>query len=188
MRDMSEESLISTLQKRLREARAFRGQQAARLAALDDETRSLRAEIAEIDAIVAQTEAALVRLLSVLTGGAVAPPMPSDAEIEDALSRDFPNAHASSSVVDGGGATWGETLTNRFADRTITQATTILLREARAPLHVNEIYQRLRQGGFRFTGENPTISVAVSLNRNGRFRKVAPGTFDLMIRDASKAL
>jgi len=29
--------------------------------------------------------------------------------------------------------------------------------------------------------------VAVSLNRNSRFRKVSPGTFDLMIRDASKA-
>ena len=55
------------------------------------------------------------------------------------------------------------------------------------PLHVNEIYNRLMEGGFSFTGHNPTISIAVSLNRNSRFRKVAPGTFDLVIRDAAKA-
>ena len=42
-------------------------------------------------------------------------------------------------------------------------------------------------GGFQFTGQNPTISIAVSLNRNNRFRKVAPGTFDLVIRDAAQA-
>ena len=72
-------------------------------------------------------------------------------------------------------------------DRTIPQAVTLLLREEGAALHVNEIYNRLLEGGFKFTGQNPTISVAVSLNRNSRFRKVAPGTFDLVMRDASKA-
>ena len=63
----------------------------------------------------------------------------------------------------------------------------MLLREAGEPLHVNEIYNRLMEGGFNFTGHNPTISIAVSLNRNGRFRKVAPGTFDLVMREASRA-
>ncbi len=76
---------------------------------------------------------------------------------------------------------------DRFYDRTIPQATSLLLREAGAPLHVNEIYNRLLEGGFQFSGHNPTISIAVSLNRNRRFRKVAPGTFDLMIRDAAQA-
>ncbi|MBC7795891.1 MAG: hypothetical protein H7Z37_03350 [Pyrinomonadaceae bacterium] len=80
-----------------------------------------------------------------------------------------------------------EILSERFVDRTITQATTMLLREAGKPLHVNELYNRLRENGFPFTGNNPTISIAVSLNRNRRFRKVAPGTFDLVIRDASQA-
>jgi hypothetical protein len=80
-----------------------------------------------------------------------------------------------------------EAVSDRFMDRTIPQAVTLLLREEGGPLHVNEIYNRLLEGGFRFTGANPTISVAVSLNRNNRFRKVSPGTFDLMIRDASKA-
>jgi prefoldin subunit 5 len=79
-----------------------------------------------------------------------------------------------------------EAKNNRFADRTITQACTLLLREATAPLHVNDLYKFLCEGGFEFKGNNPTISIAVSLNRNRRFRKVAPGTFDLIMRDASR--
>lgn len=81
-----------------------------------------------------------------------------------------------------------EPVSHRFADRTITQACTLLLREASAPLHVNELYNLLVSGGFEFKGNNPTISIAVSLNRNRRFRKVAPGTFDLVMRNASQAV
>ncbi len=80
-----------------------------------------------------------------------------------------------------------EPVSNRFTDRTITQACTLLLREASLPLHVNELYNLLVSGGFEFKGNNPTISIAVSLNRNRRFRKVAPGTFELLMRDASQA-
>lgn len=81
-----------------------------------------------------------------------------------------------------------EPVSHRFTDRTITQACTLLLREAGKPLHVNELYNYLVAGGFEFKGNNPTISIAVSLNRNRRFRKVAPGTFDLVMRDASQAI
>lgn len=81
-----------------------------------------------------------------------------------------------------------EPISQRFVDRTITQACTLLLRESGKPLHVNELYNFLVAGGFKFTGKNPTISIAVSLNRNRRFHKIAPGTFDLVIRDASKAV
>ena len=80
-----------------------------------------------------------------------------------------------------------EPISNRFSDRTITQACTLLLRESGNALHVNELYNLLVAGGFEFKGNNPTISIAVSLNRNSRFRKVAPGTFDLVMRDASQA-
>jgi hypothetical protein len=80
-----------------------------------------------------------------------------------------------------------EPVSHRFTDRTITQACTLLLREATAPLHVNELFNLLVAGGFEFKGNNPTISIAVSLNRNRRFRKVAPGTFDLVMRNASQA-
>jgi hypothetical protein len=39
---------------------------------------------------------------------------------------------------------------------------------------------------MEFKGNNPTISIAVSLHRNRRFRKVEPGTFDLVMREASQ--
>jgi hypothetical protein len=81
-----------------------------------------------------------------------------------------------------------EPVSHRFTDRTITQACTLLLRETNSPLHVNELYNLLLEGGFEFKGNNPTISIAVSLNRNRRFRKVAPGTFDLVMRNASQAV
>ncbi len=80
-----------------------------------------------------------------------------------------------------------ESINTRFADRTITQSCTLLLRESNSPLHVSELYNLLVAGGFKFKGNNPAISIAVSLNRNRRFTKVAPGTFDLIMRDASKA-
>ena len=80
-----------------------------------------------------------------------------------------------------------EPISHRFIDRTITQACTLLLKEAGKSLHVNELYNLLCAGGMEFKGNNPTISIAVSLNRNRRFRKVAPGTFDLVMRDASQA-
>jgi hypothetical protein len=80
-----------------------------------------------------------------------------------------------------------EPVSHRFTDRTITQACTLLLTEATSALHVNELYNLLVAGGFEFKGNNPTISIAVSLNRNRRFRKVAPGTFDLVMRNALQA-
>ncbi len=80
-----------------------------------------------------------------------------------------------------------ESRDNRFTERTITQSCAMILRESNSALHVNELYNLLVAGGFKFTGNNPTISIAVSLNRNRRFSKVAPGTFDLVMREASKA-
>lgn len=81
-----------------------------------------------------------------------------------------------------------EQISTRFSDRTITQACRLLLLEAGNPLHVNELFNFLVAGGFEFKGNNPTISIAVSLNRNRRFRKVAPGTFDLVMREATQAV
>lgn len=79
-----------------------------------------------------------------------------------------------------------EAVSHRFSDLTITQACRLLLREYGKPLHVNEFYNLLVSGGMEFNGNNPTISIAVSLNRNRKFRKVAPGTFDLVIREAKQ--
>ena len=190
---MATENLISTLEQSLRQARAARTRLAARLAELEAEAETIRAELQEMDTLSGQTEAAIFRLLSsVLSANSTPQPAPSDAELEAALR---PTA-AQARTTFGAEARRQEiptlrpnteALSDRFMDRTIPQAVTLLLREEGGALHVNEICNRLLEGGFKFTGQNPTISVAVSLNRNSRFRKVAPGTFDLIMRDASKA-
>ncbi|HET7113965.1 MAG TPA: hypothetical protein VFI57_09990 [Pyrinomonadaceae bacterium] len=187
------ENLLSRLEQNLRQTRAARMHAAARLRELEAEADAVRAELSEIDTLAGQTQAAICRLLSnVIGAGNFGVGLPSDAEIEAAMMNE-------SSAPARGHAPIErrpqiplvrnnvEALSDRFMDRTIPQAVTLLLREQGGPLHVNEIYNRLLEGGFKFTGQNPTISVAVSLNRNSRFRKVAPGTFDLVMRDASKA-
>ena len=73
----------------------------------------------------------------------------------------------------------------RFNDFRIPQAATIVLREAGHPLHVSEIYQRMAEGGFEFRGQHQLITLAVSLSRAKRFRKVAPGTFELDAQHAT---
>ena len=199
MSDRPSENLLSRLEQSLRQSRAARMHLAARLRELEVEADAVRAELAEMDTLATQSEAAIYRLLtSVLAAGNLSGSnfsggLPSDAELESAMRpaappparpqfsmdlrrQDIPTLRPNT-----------EPMTDRFMDRTIPQAVTLLLREEGGPLHVNEVYNRLLEGGFKFTGQNPTISIAVSLNRNTRFRKTAPGTFDLMIRDASKA-
>ena len=186
------ENLLSRLEQSLRQSRAARMHLAARLRELEAEADSVRAELAEMDNLASQTEAAIYRLLSsVLTSGNISLGLPSDAELEAAMRQSQPATRSQLPVERRPQIPTVrnnvEALSDRFIDRTIPQAVTLLLREEGGPLHVNELYNRLLEGGFKFTGQNPTISVAVSLNRNTRFRKVAPGTFDLVIRDASKA-
>ena len=186
------ENLLSRLEQSLRQSRAARMHLAARLRELEAEADSVRAELAEMDLLASQTEAAIYRLLSsVLASGNLSLGLPSDAELESAmrqsqppLRREIPVERRPQIPTVRNNV---EVMSDRFMDRTIPQAVTLLLREEGGPLHVNELYNRLLEGGFKFTGQNPTISVAVSLNRNTRFRKVAPGTFDLVMRDASKA-
>lgn len=181
------ENLLSRLEQSLRQSRAARMHLAARLRELEAEADSVRAELAEMDTLASQTEAAIYRLLSsVLASSNVSLGLPSDAELEAAM-RQSPSVPVERRQQIPTVRNNVEVLSDRFMDRTIPQAVTLLLREEGRPLHVNELYNRLLEGGFKFTGQNPTISVAVSLNRNSRFRKVAPGTFDLVMRDASKA-
>ena len=200
---MADDNLLATLEQSLRSTRMTRNRLAARLADLELEAEKLRTEIGEMDAIASQTQAAMYRILSsVLTRSA--PAQPTDTEIEFALRHDeamaaqaapqqplarpqpaaYPTATRQALPPIRADI---EVTSDRFNDRTIPQATALILRESGAPLHVNEIYNRLLEGGFNFTGHHPTISIAVSLNRNRRFRKVAPGTFDLTIRDAAQA-
>jgi hypothetical protein len=196
---MADENLLSTLEQSLRQTRMTRNRLAARLTDLELEADKLRTEIGEMDAIASQTQAAMYRILSSVLSRSV-PASPSDTEIEFALRHDEAmnvNTQPPQNVRSYAPAPPRpaippvrpdtEAKDARFYDRTIPQSTALILRESGGPLHVNEIYNRLLEGGFQFTGHHPTISIAVSLNRNRRFRKVAPGTFDLMIRDAAQA-
>jgi hypothetical protein len=191
---MANENLIAKLEQSLRQSRGARTRLSARLTELEAEADMVRAELAEMDLLAGQTEAAIFRLLSnVMSGPSTQVGTTSVSELETTLQnrlgkedsfprRQFAQHHQIPPIRSG-----IEVTNDRFIDRTIPQAATMLLREAGEPLHVNEIYNRLMEGGFNFTGHNPTISIAVSLNRNGRFRKVAPGTFDLVMREASRA-
>ncbi len=192
MVDRPNENLLARLEQSLRQSRAARMRLAAQLRELEMEADAVRAELAEMDTLASQTEASIYRVLStVLASSNLSVGLPSDAELEAAMRpstaarRSFDVESRRQEIPTLRPNT--EALSDRFMDRTIPQAVTLLLREEGGSLHVNEIYNRLLEGGFKFTGQNPTISIAVSLNRNTRFRTVAPGTSDLMIRDASKA-
>lgn len=174
-----------------------------RLREAEGEVEVLRQEITALENSASQTEQAIDSLLVTMRSGSRGRLLGRNIQISDENGsvssqpaetfRSEPNREARSSTVSylshhrtvPSISQNIEPLTNRFSDRTITQACTLILREAGRPLHVNELYNLLISGGMKFKGNNPTISIAVSLNRNRRFRKVDPGTFDLIMREAA---
>jgi hypothetical protein len=204
---MLNENLISTLEQSLRQTRNAQNRLVARLRELETETQSLREEIQALENSAAQTEQAIYSLLATMRSGKPtwkAPPTQHLTYEDDEYLKEINKSVRQTNSVpkqqnytnnpvsyinnarNNHGSSQIEAVSQRFADRTITQACTLILRESGGALHVNELYNSLCSGGFMFTGNNPTISIAVSLNRNRRFRKVAPGTFDLIIRDVSQ--
>ena len=75
----------------------------------------------------------------------------------------------------------------KYFGLSVPQAAALLLRESGTPMHVRELYQRLVEGGMRIRAKTPITSIAISLRRDQRFRKVAPNTFELA-PDANLAL
>ena len=206
---MLDENLIATLEQSLRQTRNAQNRLMARLREVENESEHLREEIEALENSAAQTESAIDSLLVTMRSGHRVLNIGKTMRIEDDYdrrpipprksqnrnpidARQTPNRSSSVSYINQNRGVPSRTnniepISHRFADRTITQACTLLLREAGKPLHVNELYNLLVAGGMAFKGNNPTISVAVSLNRNRRFRKVDPGTFDLVMREASQA-
>ena len=206
---MLDENLIATLEQSLRQTRNAQNRLMARLREVEDEARHLRQEIEALENSAAQTEKAMDSLLVTMRSGNRGLNLGRNLTIEDANDqyieprrpvRTVTPARNVNSYRQAGSVSYlnhsripsittdTEPISHRFSDRTITQACTLLLREAGKPLHVNELYNLLVAGGMRFKGNNPTISIAVSLNRNRRFRKVEPGTFDLVMREASQQI
>ena len=209
---MLNENLISTLEQSLRQTRNAQNRLLGRLREVETEADSLRQEIQAMENSAAQTEAAIYSLLATMGSSNKSwnvKKTPNyeedDYELSREMQRHSPRMNSNRQNTNSNNyrnnsvtyinparnvpsiAPHIEPISHRFSDRTITQACTLILREAAEPLHVNELYNLLVTGGFEFKGNNPTISIAVSLNRNRRFRKVAPGTFDLVMRNASQA-
>lgn len=209
---MLDENLIATLEQSLRQTRNAQNRLLVRLREVESEAERLRQEIEALENSASQTEAAIFSLLATMRSGNQTWNLPNrqqnvddDYDLPQDIQRQkrtisnnqpppsnnyrpnpvsYINNNRNVPLV----SPRTEPISHRFAERTITQACSLLLREAGGALHVNELYNLLVAGGMEFTGNNPTISIAVSLNRNKRFRKVAPGTFDLVMRDASKVV
>jgi len=211
---LNEENLVATLEQSLRQTKNAQGRLMGRLREAEAEADNLRNEIEALENSAQKTKEAIDSILASMGSSNASWKInkkpqyeEDDYELEKETRRhsqitlrnqNNSNNNRNNSVAylnDSRNNRYNnlssinsnyEPKSNRFADRTITQACTLLLRDASAPLHVNELYNLLREGGFEFKGNNPTISIAVSLNRNRRFCKVAPGTFDLVMRDASQ--
>ncbi len=69
---------------------------------------------------------------------------------------------------------------SKYAGMSVPQAALTLMKEAGRPMHAKDIYLKLLEGGVRIRGKTPVTSVAISLKRDKRFKKVAPNTFELV--------
>src|SRR5947209_6937327 len=182
---MANETLIARLEQSLRQSRAARTRLAARLAELESEAEIIRAELVEMDTLAGQTEAAIYRLLSnVMSGPATPVGTTSVGELEMELQRRLAQAELSPPLAQQRHNVPPvrsniEATSDRFFDRTIPQATTMILREAGGPLHVNDIYNRLLEGGFSFTGHNPTIRDRKSTRLNSSHANISYAVFCL---------
>ena len=213
---LNEENLVATLEQSLRQTKNAQGRLLGRLREVETEAENLRNEIDALENSAQKTKEAIDSIMATLGSShaswKVSPKKQQYEEDDYQLEKESRrhsqislrnqnnsnnrsgsiaylddsrnNRYRNVSSINSNNSY--EPKSNRFTDRTITQACTLLLRDASSPLHVNELYNLLREGGFEFKGNNPTISIAVSLNRNRRFCKVAPGTFDLVMRDASQ--
>ncbi len=67
---------------------------------------------------------------------------------------------------------------SKYAGKSVPEASYQILREASRSMHAKELLQRLIEGGLQIKGKTPLTSVATSLNRDKRFKKVGPNTFE----------
>ncbi|NKB81786.1 MAG: hypothetical protein GKS05_07870 [Nitrospirales bacterium] len=66
---------------------------------------------------------------------------------------------------------------SKYVGMSMPDAAHMILQSARRPMHAKELCQRLIEGGLQIRGKTPVTSVATSLKRDPRFKKVAPNTF-----------
>ena len=187
---MQDDNAIVTLSNQLNQARASRRQAQLRIEQNEFEIRQLKTQIEEDDLTIERTQMALRALLGDLNQAAKTPTRSVSDEVSDetVIRNSVPEPRNPRPTRSSKPAIHRdvEIKSMRFSELKIPQAAMILLRESGGPLHVNELYNLMLENGFHFGGDNHLISLAVSLNRNPRFRKVGPGTFDLVMRDAGQ--
>jgi hypothetical protein len=66
---------------------------------------------------------------------------------------------------------------SKYVGMSVSDAAYKILREVKKPMHAKNLCQLLIDGGIQIRGKTPVTSVATSLKRDPRFKKVAPNTF-----------
>ena len=67
---------------------------------------------------------------------------------------------------------------SKYTGMSVPEAAYQILHDTQRPMHAKELLQRLVAGGIQIKGKTPLTSVATSLKRDRRFRKVGPNTFE----------
>lgn len=67
---------------------------------------------------------------------------------------------------------------SKYVGMSVSEAAYQILRDAGSAMHAKDICHRLIEGGLRIKAKTPVTSIATSLKRDRRFRKVAPNTFE----------
>ena len=69
---------------------------------------------------------------------------------------------------------------SKYVGKSVPEAAYEILRESNRVMHAKELVQRLIEGGLQIKGKTPLTSIATSLKRDRRFRKVGPNTFEAL--------
>ncbi len=77
---------------------------------------------------------------------------------------------------------------SKYTGKSMPEAAYQILREAGRSMHAKELLQRLVEGGLQIKGKTPLTSVATSLKRDKRFRKVGPNTFEAVGEHLTEAV
>ncbi|NJL16566.1 MAG: hypothetical protein HC938_04565 [Nitrospira sp.] len=67
---------------------------------------------------------------------------------------------------------------SKYVGKSVPQAAYEILRESNRAMHAKELVHRLIEGGLQIKGKTPLTSIATSLKRDKRFKKVGPNTFE----------
>ena len=77
---------------------------------------------------------------------------------------------------------------SKYTGMSVPEAAYQILKDAKHSMHAKELFRRLVEGGMQIKGKTPLTSVATSLKRDKRFRKVGPNTFEALEEPLTEAV